>query len=82
MKLMIKNLWTSKLLLKNLIEDSNLFVLKENELIIHVRLGDVIEKSKYTVDEYLENDNLPDRPWSGTIFIKSRQFFIIISSYS
>ena len=50
---------------------------KKNELIIHVRLGDVIEKSIYTVDEYLEKERLSkgNTISSEVVYIKSRDFF-------
>ena len=50
---------------------------KQNELIIHVRLGDVIEKSIYTVDEYLEKERVSkgETISSNVVYIKSRKFF-------
>jgi hypothetical protein len=50
---------------------------KNNELIVHVRLGDVIEKSKYTVDEHLNKEliSIGQTISSGRIYIKSKSFF-------
>ena len=50
---------------------------KKNELIIHVRLGDVIEKSIYTVDEYLNKERVSkgNTISSNVVYIKSREFF-------
>ena len=50
---------------------------KNTHLIIHVRLGDVIEKSTYTVDEHLDKEikSIGYSIASGTSYIKSRSFF-------